>query len=263
MDPLKKINIIEYRDGSFAENADSVTTEKRLRIFSNDKEVLSLLCTPTMVRELVVGFALSEGLVENKGRKDLRQSWCAERIEIMWKQDEIEVHLPVEFPETPAILTSGCAKGITFISNVSEEQIPVVEDSVSVGIRAIIGQYQEFQKRSELFRATGGVHSAALCDGQEIIVFADDIGRHNAVDKIIGYAFLENISLQGKILLLSGRLSSEITTKTIKAGIPMLVSRAAPTDLSIDIARRSKLTLIGFLRGQRLNIYSGADRIVK
>ncbi|MCK5427578.1 MAG: formate dehydrogenase accessory sulfurtransferase FdhD, partial [Thermodesulfovibrionia bacterium] len=120
-----------------------------------------------------------------------------------------------------------------------------------------------FQKKSELFRSTGGVHSAALCDAHEMLVFAEDIGRHNAVDKVIGYAFLENIPMQNKILLLSGRLSSEIINKAVRAKVPLLISRAAPTDIAVETAKKYNLTLIGFLRGQKLNVYSNPQRLIK
>ncbi len=263
MNPSSKINIIEYRNGLSSETSDTVVSEKRLKIFSNNKEVLSLLCTPTMVRELVVGFVLSEGFTGNKTGSIQQEEWCSERIEIFWKDEEIEVNLPLDIPEGIAALTSGCGKGITFLSDTSEEKISEIKDNTVVNPGNITGLYKDFQKRSELFRTTGGVHSAALCNEKEIIVFADDIGRHNAVDKIIGYSFLENISPEGKILLLSGRLSSEITLKAVKFGVPVLISRAAPTDMSVEIARRSKITMIGFLRGNNMNIYSGPERIKK
>jgi FdhD protein len=261
MRSAKEFDIIEYRDGALTEISDSIASEKRLRIFSDGKEVLNLLCTPTMVKELVVGFALSEGLLEDKTTGSPAQEWCSERIEVIWKEEEIEVNLPVIIPDTMGTLTSGCAKGITFISNPSGDKLPVLRDDTSISATALLEQYKVFQKKSELFRETGGVHSAALCSESEIIVFTEDIGRHNAVDKIIGYSFLENISLKGKILLLSGRLSSEITIKAIQSHIPILVSRAAPTDLSVSIARTSNITLIGFLRGQHMNIYSRPERI--
>ncbi|MBI5196416.1 MAG: formate dehydrogenase accessory sulfurtransferase FdhD [Nitrospirae bacterium] len=254
MNPFAKLNIIEYREGAFSDKTDSVASEKKLRIFSNGKEILSLLCTPTMVKELIVGFALSEGLLKN----GTQRSWCSERIEIFWKDDEIEVHLPVEAPDAIATITSGCAKGIIFIS---DEKLPLIQSGLRVSANAILGLYREFQKKSELFNATGGVHSAALCSEQEIIIFTEDIGRHNAVDKIIGYAFLENIPMQDKILLLSGRLSSEIVLKAIKAQVSVLVSRAAPTDRAVETAKEFKITMIGFLRGQRFNIYSNPERI--
>lgn len=257
MDSSARINIVEYRNWSFSETADNVASERRLRIFSADKEIISLLCTPTMVKELVVGFGLSEGLL--KDSSDSLLSWCSERIGIFWKDEEIEAHLPVDVPEAIATLTSGCAKGVTFISG---EELPEIHSNLKVSVHTILELFREFHKKSELFMSTGGVHSAALCDEKEIIVFAEDIGRHNAVDKIIGYAFLENIQMSDKLLLLSGRLSSEIALKAIKARIPIIVSRAAPTDMAVEIARKSNITMIGFLRGQRFNIYSQPGRII-
>jgi FdhD protein len=261
MHPAEKLKIIEYRDGSFSETPDTVASEKRLKIFSHDREILNLLCTPTMVKELVVGFALSERLLEDGQNDTIRQEWCSERMEVFWKEKEIEVSLPIHVQEGTATLTSGCGKGITFISNTSDEELPIIQSKTTMGIDALLERYREFQKKSLLFKDTGGVHSAALCNEQEIIVFTEDIGRHNAVDKIIGYAFLENIPLEDKVLLLSGRLSSEITVKAVRSHIPILASRAAPTDLSVEIARKAGITLIGFLRGQHMNIYSYPERI--
>jgi len=254
MDHFTKIDVIQYKDGAPSSATDYVASEKKLRIFSNNKEILSLLCTPVMVRELVVGFGLSEGLLKGGDM----QTWCAERIEIRWRDDEIEVYMPVDVPDAAATLTSGCAKGVTFIE---DKELPIIQGGFTIDVNIIFDLYKEFQKKSELFKTTGGVHSAALCNEKEIIIFAEDIGRHNAVDKIIGYAFLENIPIEDKILLLSGRLSSEIVNKAVKAGVPVLISRAAPTDLAIEIARRHNITLIGFLRGQRLNIYSNPERV--
>lgn len=269
MNSSTKIKIIQYRKGVLSETADDIVSEKKIKILSNNKEILSLLCTPTMVKELIVGFCLSEGFLRHHDHSDLQQTWCAERIEIFWKDEDIEVHLPIDIPEVSATLTSGCARGVTFILN---KELPIIQDDFSasadslsekVSINTIFELYKEFQKKSELFRATGGAHIAALCDEKEIIAFAEDIGRHNAVDKIIGYAFLENIPMQGKMLLSSGRLSSEITIKAIRANVPILVSRAAPTNMAVEIAKKSTITLIGFLRGQRLNIYSQPERIKK
>jgi FdhD protein len=232
MQSSKKLNIVEYRDGKVSETTDTIASEKRLRIFSHEHEILSLLCTPTMVKEFVIGFALSEGLLADTRTGNSQQEWCSERIEILWKDEEIEVNLPVDAPKGTATLTSGCAKGITFISNTSENELPVIQNDSRISIHSLLDLYREFQKKSD-------------------------------VDKIIGYAFLENISLQDKILLLSGRLSSEITIKAIRAQVPILVSRAAPTDLSVEIARKSNLTLIGFLRGKHMNIYSNPERIIQ
>jgi FdhD protein len=119
----------------------------------------------------------------------------------------------------------------------------------------------EFRRRSELHRQTGGVHAAALADRNGLLVFREDIGRHNAVDKVIGAYLLAGNCFEDKLLLSSGRLSSEILHKAAACSVPILVSRSAPTDRCVALARERSITLIGFARGRRMNIYSRGERI--
>jgi FdhD protein len=258
-----KKEITKYNGSSFERIEDDIAVEKKLRIFLKGKEIISLLCSPTMVKELVVGFAVSEGLFKGKGR------FCPEDIVIEEKPSsqgssynyDIEAHLllEAELDVHPGAVTSGCAKGVTFFSGAETK---VIEDDLKIRPEPIFDLFREFQQRSSLYKLTGGVHSAALSDEKDIIVFAEDIGRHNAVDKIIGYCFLNDISTKGKILLSSGRLSSEIAYKAVRASIPILVSRTAPTTMAVEIAERNNLTIIGFLRGSRFTIYSYPERII-
>lgn len=262
--PSIKKAIAKYKDGSLERIEDEIAVEKRLRIFIRGKEVISFLCSPTMVEELVVGFVMSEGLLKGKG------ILCPEEIlieenpglkSVSGGNNDLEAHLFVEteMVDNPPAVTSGCAKGLTFYS---EEKIEYIEDDMEIKAEDVIYLFKEFQNRSNLYRLTGGVHSAALSDGEKIIVFAEDIGRHNAVDKIIGFCLLNKITTKGKILLSSGRLSSEIARKAIRVSIPILVSRTAPTTMAVDIAESYKLTLVGFLRGGRFSIYSYPQRII-
>jgi FdhD protein len=116
---------------------------------------------------------------------------------------------------------------------------------------------REFNQSSELFRETGGVHGCALSYSKGIIFSEEDIGRHNAMDKLIGRARLERIDLSDKFVLTTGRISSELLIKASKQGIPIIASRSAPTELAIKLAKETGVTLIGFARGDKLNIYSG------
>ena len=125
----------------------------------------------------------------------------------------------------------------------------------------VFGLVKQFQHRSEVYRATGGVHSAALCRGRQILVFAEDIGRHNAVDKIFGRCLLEDIATEGGVVVTSGRISSEILLKVAKRDIPLLLSKAAPTNLGVKLADDLGITLIGFVRGRRMNVYSHGWRV--
>ena len=121
----------------------------------------------------------------------------------------------------------------------------------------------EFIQCSPVYKATGGVHSAALCNAGSIIVFSEDIGRHNAIDKIFGQCLLEDMPTEGHLILTSGRVSSEILLKVARRNVPMLVSKAAPTDMGIKLANDLRITLIGFARGKKMNIYANEQRVTK
>ena len=252
MEAYKKLRTLKIKDDSAEEVFDLVAVETRVSIAVNGKNVLGLYCTPTMVRELVVGLVHNEGLIEGE--------WCAERISIVYG-DEIRVDIPSSGKvfEGERTVTSGCAGGIKLMRERPKEKI---SDTAVFHADVLRKLYRQFQQRSDSYKMTGGVHSAALSEAERILVFSEDIGRHNAVDKVIGYCLLENISFEGKIMMVSGRLSSEIILKCARCGIPVLVSRAAPTTLAVATAEASGLTLIGFMRGDRMNVYSGMHRIM-
>jgi FdhD protein len=247
----KKVTKITEDHNSVIE--DSVAEEKRLRILINGKEALKMYCSPIMIRELVAGFLMTEGIING--------GWCAERMSIQYDNDIIvDVPAEGEVKLEGGAITSGCVGGMTFEKPMDNETIKDGIKIEKVKLRAI---FQDFQKRSDLYNLTGCIHSAAISDGEYIMAVGEDIGRHNAVDKVIGYCVIEDIPLHDKIILVSGRLSSEMATKCAKWGIPIVVSRAAPTALAIDIAKKRGITMIGFMRGKRLNIYTHPDRIVR
>lgn len=261
MNPYIKRKVLKKYDTSFEETEDYIALEKRLRISLNGRELVSLYCTPSMIRELVIGLLLTEGIVRDK--------FCVEKMGIEYR-DEIVVDIPAlnrvsgsgpadeDIVMGNRIITSGCMGGITFAR---EKDFEKVTDNFSIDAKTLKDIFKEFQQRSELFKLTGCVHSAALSDGRQILVFAEDIGRHNAVDKVIGYSILEDIPFTEKLMLVSGRLSSEIASKCSRWGIPIVASRTAPTDLAIEIADRWRITLVGFVRGNRLNVYTNTHRI--
>ncbi|MCX5717426.1 MAG: formate dehydrogenase accessory sulfurtransferase FdhD [Nitrospirae bacterium] len=253
MNASTKKTILKIRGNSVTKADDAVAVEKRLRILINEEEVISLYCTPFMIRELVVGILMTEGIIKGE--------WCADRMSIEYG-DDIVVNInsaDAVIPKEGRVQTSGCVGGITFVKKVEDEK---VRDEFSIEAKSLLSIFKEFQIRSDLYRLTGCVHSAALSDGRHIIAFAEDIGRHNAVDKVIGYSVLENIGLAGKLMLASGRLSSEIASKCSKCGIPIVASRTAPTHLAIEIAGLRGSTLVGFVRGDRLNVYTHPQRII-
>ncbi|MCX8026460.1 MAG: formate dehydrogenase accessory sulfurtransferase FdhD [Thermodesulfovibrionales bacterium] len=231
---------------------DIIALEKRIRIAVNGSEVMSLYCTPIMVKELVVGIFMTEGIIQG--------SWCADRINIKYEEDVV-VDIPADGKVTTddAVITSGCIGGITFPKRL---KIQRATDNYSIDAQKLCNLFRVFQDASTLYKSTGCVHSAAISDGEEILCLAEDIGRHNAVDKIIGYALLEGISFDNKIMLASGRLSSEIVAKCAKWQIPIVASRTSPTSLAVEIAESANVTVAGFVRGRRLNVYTAPQRII-
>ena len=117
-------------------------------------------------------------------------------------------------------------------------------------------------RRCDTYQQTGGIHSAAIANKGSILLFAEDVGRHNAVDKVIGRAYMDSMDLGDKLLLCTGRISSEILVKAARSGLPVVVSRTSPTDLSARQAEKLGITLIGFVRGGNVSIYSGMQRII-
>ncbi len=252
MDGYIQRQIIKNTGDDFDATEDSIAVEKRLRVSVNGKELLSLYCTPLMVRELVVGMFMTEEIIKG--------GWCAERMSIEYS-DDVNVDIPAEGEASMdgAVITSGCIGGLTFPKRQTLQRF---DDPFTIRAAALKTLFWKFQKASDLYQLTGCVHSAALSDGESILCLAEDIGRHNAVDKVIGYALLENIPFQGKIMLASGRLSSEIVAKCAKWSIPIVASRTSPTSLAVEIAENSGVTVVGFVRADRLNVYTHPGRIV-
>lgn len=251
MNSLIKRKICKIVNDTVEEREDTIAIEKRLRVSVNGKEVLSLYCTPLMIRELIVGMFLTEDIIKG--------NWCAERMSIEYR-DDIIVDIPAEgeINTEGAVITSGCIGGMTFPKR---KALKKIEDSFEIRSKDLKDIFKRFQNLSELYKITGCIHSAALSDGKNIICHAEDIGRHNAVDKVIGYAILENLPFSGKIMLASGRLSSEIVSKCSKWGIPIVASRTSPTSLALDIAEKNGITLVGFIRADRMNVYTNPQRI--
>jgi FdhD protein len=237
---------------------DEVASELPVRLILNNQQLVTLLCTPSEVEELAVGFLLSEGLLRERSairKLEFIESDAAIRIEL--------TDLPADWEKMfeKRTISSGCGKGITFTSYRMDTDNRIDVTGQIVGLKDIRNLLSEFRNISKLYLATGGVHSAALSDGKDLLFFSEDIGRHNAVDKLIGKAFLQSIPVKDKVLLTSGRVTSEIVTKAGRNRFPVLISRAAPSCMAINYAEDMGITLVGFARGDRMNIYTWPNRI--
>ena len=252
-------DIIRIRGEVGEKVRDTVSVEAPLTIFLNGEELVTLLYTPSYSKQLAVGFLISEGVI--KERLDI------ESIRFYDNKGVININIknngaPLKRVSSGRVITSGCCGGTSFYRVKDTKNLRKITSKEKFSSDTIINLMKEMAKRSLVYRKTGGVHSSALAKGGRIILFRDDIGRHNAIDKIIGECFLSGIQLDGSVLLTSGRITSEITRKAGVVGIPIIVSKSAPSSLSIRMAKELGITLVGFVRGKRMNIYTEEWRIV-
>jgi FdhD protein len=254
----EKLAVLKLTETGSSSIEDVVAKESPLTIILNNREVVTLLCSPANLRYLAVGFLFSEGLLKSKD--EIRKTLVDDRRGVV----RVETEGDEEFaPDAlfKRFITSGCGRGASFYSAIDAQDQVKVESGLKISTLEILALVHEFQHRSQVYRSTGGVHSAALCDISDILVFNEDIGRHNAVDKIFGACILDNIATDDHILITSGRISSEILLKIARRNVPVIVSKSAPTNLGVKLANDLGVTLVGFVRGKRMNVYTHNERI--
>jgi len=251
--------IVTYDQGKVKPDHDFIVDEIPLTVYLNDAELATLVCSSGAFKELAVGFLLSEGMVKNYS--EIKEITFNESDGLVW----VETTAPVKQTETflRRQIASCCGKGrasLYFVNDVTQlEPVKSAKQFAAPHLLHLIGLLEE---GSDTYRKTHGVHSAALGDDTGLLVMYDDIGRHNAVDKVLGYALLNHLAPDDKFLLLSGRVSSEILIKAGHSGIPLVVSRAAPTSLAVDLAEQFGIALVGFARGERMSVYSHPEKVV-
>jgi FdhD protein len=251
-------DVSEFSEGGFRGTQVRAIQEVPLTIYLNGKEIVTLLCTGKQPRFLAVGFLKSEGLIsEPEQLSNVEVEEEAERLRA-WVETS---HDPFENQPMRRSITSGCGKGTGFERNVDTIASTAITAKLRVTPQQILRLSAKLDERSTLYRATGGCHNASLATPHEILIFREDIGRHNAIDMICGECFLESISTDDKLLVSTGRVASEILLKTIRLGVPILISRAAATRFSIDLARQTNMTLVGRARKESMVIYNHAGRI--
>jgi len=236
---------------------DVTIDESRLTLYLNGEKTISMMCIPKDQDAHAIGFLMSENVISSIN--DIQN------IEI--KEDGLRVDVTATINEhslenlyKEKTLVSGCGGGVTGNDETSLE-IPFNQTAFKVTPYTISSEIKIFYRESELYELTGCVHKAMiyLLDGKTIS--AEDIGRHNAIDKVVGKCKLENLDTTKSILFVSGRLSSEMVTKAVMHRIPIIVSRTAPTYLGVQTAHKHGITLIGFARGKKMNVYTHSGRI--
>lgn len=260
VDRYRSVDVWRKTPGGIAERRDDIVVqESPVTIYLNGDEIVTLLCTPEYLEDLAVGFLASEGML--KGREELKEVTADYDKGQVWVSSNRPAPLAGQL-FVKRYLTTGCGKGTTFYNVLDATRCRTITSDIVISTGKILELMRHMHDCSSLYRLTGGVHSAALCSIEEIVVFREDVGRHNAADKIAGKCFREGVDLSDKLFLSSGRISSEILVKVSKMGVPILVSRSAPTDLGVKMAEELGITLVGFARGTRLNIYSHQTRIL-
>lgn len=240
---FEKRKIVVIENEKRGKKFDDVAIETALKIFINGKEFLTVLCSPENLDCLARGILFTSG-IHRISSFSIKKKYCF-----------VETEKPLSFCRRT--IFSGC--GGTISSTKSKK---IKKNSFKISCEKILSLMKEFQSLAKVYKLTGGTHCAGISDGERILIFHEDIGRHNAVDKVIGECVLKGISISEKIMFLSGRISSEIVFKSASAGIPIVVSKSAPTTYGIKIANLYGITLVGFVRGKRMNVYTNNWRIM-
>lgn len=227
-----------------------VPAEIPLTVFVNKQELVTVLCTPTRLNALVLGFLYSEGIIA--GLQEVASMRVCE--------DDLlaEVTLTNTAYKAPPrrTLTSGCGRGASFITRGQR-----VDSALTVTPGEVLALMKQLYQTQSLFQQCGGVHASALCDRRQILVAAEDIGRHNTLDKIMGECLLEKLPSRDGILLTTGRISSEMLLKAARMQAPIVVSRGSPTERAIKLGGELGITVIGYARTNRLSVFSGEARL--
>ena len=250
--------VVRIEKGNTKKTITSVPTEVPLTIVANGEEIATLSGSPDHLREFVYGFLFTAGFIQEAD--DVRS--------FFWDDTKWRIEVELENPPDPNLLTkrlytSGCGRGVMFSSVVELALRRPLADQFTIDSDVILRLMRWLQTSSQLYRSTRGVHTAALSEGGALPEIAcDDIGRHNAVDKVIGSALMTGIDFKVSVLLCSGRISSDILFKAKRCDIPVTISLSAPTHQAVLLARDMDLTLVGFARGLSFTIFSHPERII-
>ncbi|MBG0790023.1 MAG: formate dehydrogenase accessory sulfurtransferase FdhD [Desulfovibrionaceae bacterium] len=249
--------IHEYRSGFVRKPVHSIR-EVPLTIMLNGREVVTLMCTAKHPEYLAIGFLKSDAFLSAPDQiTDISVREEGNRLVA-----EVETcHDPWKGRIMERSITSGCGKGTNFGRNVATISKRRLTGDIKVAPEQVLALARQLHERSTLYSATRGCHNSALCTPEEILLFREDIGRHNAIDMICGQCFLDDVSVDDKMIVTTGRVASEILLKVVRIGIPVLCSTAVATSFSVELARKTGITLIGNTRDDRFWVYNDAGRI--
>jgi len=225
-------------------------SEMELTIYINNQELVTILCTPNKLNCLVLGFLYSEGIISGTGDV-LSMRVCDDETTADVRLSNSEYELP-----RLRTLTSGCGGGATFKTKGKK-----IDSDFIISAEQVLSMMKQLYEQMNIYRICGGVHTSALSDSENLLVVAEDIGRHNTLDKIQGECLLRDLTTRDKLLLSSGRVSSEMLLKAAKMQTPVVVSPHSPTGSAISLAHELGIALVGYARGSRMSVYSHSERL--
>lgn len=253
------LDVVRYTESEGGTAQSEVIVESPVTVWVNGVELVTLLCLGRSLKYLAAGFLWTEDVVLKK--EDIKS------IDVNLEEGvvRVEIDRDAEYIKEltfKRLVTTACGKGSSFytIEKVAGK-LPVNKFAMKVTPKDVIPLVAEFENMSELHEKTRGVHSALLAKDRKGLIFHDDIGRHNAIDKVLGHALLDDVSVSDKMVLTSGRISSEVLLKVAKKGVPVLVSRALPTNLAVSLADQLGVTLIGYVRKGAMNVFTHPERV--
>jgi len=245
------IRTLKYYDSKWHDATLSVPKEKNITIYVNGEELVTIVCTPIMTNFLVLGYLYGEGIIDSiEDISSLRVSDDDEIARVSLKNTDYL--LP-----NKKIITPGFGGGIIFNNEFSakvDSHLKTSSHSVFLLMKMMLGSAKNYGD-------SGGIHSSALCSPDSIIVMGEDIGRHNTFDKIAGECIFRKIPTKDKILITTGRISSEMLRKAVKMEIPIIASLTSPTEAAVRLSEEYNVTLAGYVRDDKMTLYSNHNRL--
>ncbi|MEW5831062.1 MAG: formate dehydrogenase accessory sulfurtransferase FdhD [Chloroflexota bacterium] len=242
-----------FESGQWKEIETEAPVETDVALTVNGEVWTTFMCTPILVEEMMAGFLFNEGIIQGmEDVADIRTCEHGDNVDV-WTTRSVEQ--PSKWRRT-----SGCAGGVTAVA-ADASVTPLQADGWRVSSGQITRLVELLFESQELYRETGGIHTSALSDGEQVILSAEDIGRHNTLDKIAGLWLARKLQVAHPILITTGRISSEMLQKGLRMGANILVSRTAPSSMAIQLAERYGVTLVGYARRHRFNLYTHPERI--
>lgn len=251
--PFAPIRYTRYANHQLENISGGVITEANVGLTVNGQPWLNFMCTPTQLEPLAVGFLFNEAVINSMDEVEI--------LQLCEHGDNLDVWLnrPVDKPARWR-RTSGCTGGVT--TDAAQEGTQPLTSEEKTSIELILGWMDRLLENQELYREVRGVHCSILTDGDKILAQAEDIGRHNTLDKIAGISLIERIQPGKRMIVTTGRISSEMLQKSARIGAGILVSRTSPSSMSIELARKYGITLIGYARRNQCNVYTYPERVI-